>query len=232
MTISANRTIADPGTITTAVQAVQAAIAAADTAAKGVIYGPFSVQVAPASSFNQIWIGNIAFYQFTGSTGPWLPLGDVIGVPADNFAIPGGGVLCFAPDGDPAALAHPVGFRGVVGDQGSGNPNDVEYWWPVAPAGYTALGLCFNNSYDTPPDPANYWCVKTQYLQTVSNSVVWNDQGAGWDGDGTLFVPAFSATPETPPQGNVLILPPTLLSGSDLGNELPFALVGTLATNA
>jgi hypothetical protein len=105
----------------------------------------------------------------------------------------------------------------------------VVYWGPVAPDGYVAVGICFTNSGDTAPNPANYWCVKQEYALEVSAATAWNDHGANWHHDGNLNQPCFTASvPEIAPPGGTLILPPTLLS-AQAGNT-PYALVGTQAT--
>lgn len=216
-----------------AVQAVQAAIAAANPQANGVNFGPFSALVVPTvASFVDIYHGggdtSLTFYQFQGAapSGGWLPLGDIVGVPAGNLPP---GVLFFAPGSDPAAFANPIGFTWLLDDAGSGDDQDVVYWGPVAPAGYVAVGICFTNSGDVLPNAANYWCIKQEYVLEVSSTTVWNDSGAGWDNNGDLLAPCFTESPpEIAPPGGILILPPTLLS-AQAGNT-PYALVGTQAT--
>jgi hypothetical protein len=102
----------------------------------------------------------------------------------------------------------------------------VVYWGPKPPAGYVSLGICFTNSGDDAPNPANYWCIKQSYVLQVSAAVAWNDAGAHWHHDGNLLAPCFTASaPETAPPGNILILPPTL--GSAQAGYTPYALVGT-----
>lgn len=219
------------GSNAAAVQAVQAAIAAANPQGNGVNFGPFSALVVPTSFFSPIWASErgdtpATFCQFQGFPGQaWLPLGDIVAT--GGAALPSG-VLFFAAGSDPTAVANPVGFNSVANDGGSKNPNDLVYWAPVAPDGYTAVGLCFTNSAKTPPNPANYWCVKTTYLQFVGVSTAWSDSGQGWDDDGNLWAPSFSANPEVAPQGQMLILPSTLLSAQ--AGQPAFALVGQLAT--
>jgi hypothetical protein len=216
-----------------AVQAVQAAIAAANPQVNGVNFGPFSALVVPtAGNFADIYDGggdtSLSFYQFQGTapSGGWLPLGDMVGVPAGNLAP---GVLFFAPGSDPAAFAHPIGFTWLLDDAGSGDDRDMVYWAPVPPAGYIAVGICFTNSGDTLPNPANYWCVKQSYVLQVSSQTVWNDSGAHWHHDGNLNRPCFTASaPEIAPPGGILILPPTLLCAE--AGTTPYALVGTQAT--
>jgi hypothetical protein len=215
-----------------AVQAVKAAITAANLGANGVNFGAFSALVVPtAGNFSDIYDGggdtSLTFYQYQGTApSPWLPLGDIVGVPAGNLAP---GILFFAPGSDPNAFAHPTGFTWLLDDSGSGDHRNVVYWGPVAPAGYVSLGICFTNSGDVAPNPANYWCVKQSYVLEVSSTTVWNDYHAHWHNNGNLLAPCFTASsPEIAPLGGILILPPTV--GSAQAGFAPYALVGTQAT--
>ncbi|HEY0018318.1 MAG TPA: hypothetical protein VGC13_18580 [Longimicrobium sp.] len=217
------------------VQAVKAAITAANPKLKGVNFGPFNALVVPtAGNFVDIYDGggqtSLTFYQFQGTapSGGWLPLGDIVGVPAGNLPL---GVMFFAPNsapgGDPAAFLNPTGFNRLLDDAGSGDHRNVVYWGPIAPAGYVALGICFSNG--NTPDTSNYWCIKQEYVLEVSSYTAWNDYHAHWDNNGNLISPCFTASvPETAPPGGILILPPTLLSVQAGGT--PYALVGTQAT--
>lgn len=216
-----------------AVQAANAAITMTNFQLTGVNFGPFSALVVPtASNFADIYDGggdtSLTFYQFQGTapSGGWLPLGDIVGVPAGNLPP---GILFFVAGSDPTAFANPTGFTWLLDDAGSGDDRDVVYWAPVPPAGYVAVGICFTNSGDTPPNPAHYWCVKQSYVLQVSAATAWNDSGANWRHDGNLNQPCFTAAaPEVAPLGGILILPPTVLS-AEAGN-IPYALVGTQAT--
>ena len=174
--------------------------------------------------------GFITFFQYQGSVTEYLPLGDVISNtmdPSGPFGKPGviasGGVMLFAPDQDPDALAHPTGFVAVCSDGGSGNPRNVVYYRMIAPEGYSPVGVCF--SADT-PDPSNYWCVRTRYLKTVQAVDVWSDSGQGWSNNGDLLSATF-AVADPPQDGSMLLIPPTYLCAQDQANEGAFALIGT-----
>jgi hypothetical protein len=208
----------------TAVQAVQAAITAANPTVNGVKFGAFSARVFPtAGNFTGIYYEgrgdtHISFCQFQGTSGGWLPLGDIVAL---NDSPPAAGVMFFAPGSDPAAFANPTGFELILAEA------SVVYWKPIPPAGYVAVGICFSNG----PAPAtgNYWCVRESYVQPVSQVVAWSDRNAHWHANGLMFRPAFTtSTPEVAPEGSILILPPTLLAGG----LPPYALVGTQATLA
>ena len=174
--------------------------------------------------------GFITFFQYQGSSTEYLPLGDVISNtmdPNDPFnpgVIAAGGVMLFAPDQDPDALAHPTSFVAVCSDGGSGNPHDVVYYRMIAPRGYSPVGVCF--SVD-PPNPSNYWCVKDRYLRAVEAVDVWSDSGQGWSDNGDLLAATF-ATADPPQNGSILLIPPTYLCAQDQSNEPASALIGTL----
>ena len=217
-----------------AVQAVQAAITAANPQANGVDFGAFSALVVPtAGNFTDIAdVPNgdtyAGFYQFqgTGPGGGWLPLGDIVAVGSTPLAP---GVMFFKPNNDPTkpgsvptAFVHPTSSVEIV----IGIPN-IAYWTLVAPTGYVSLGLCFTNG--PAPDLSNYWCVSESYVMQVGTTLSWSDAGTGWPQDGTLLAPAFTASaPEIAPPGGILILPPTV--GSSPNNFVGYALVGTQAT--
>jgi hypothetical protein len=101
--------------------------------------------------------GFITFFQYQGSVTEYLPLGDVISNttdPSGPFGKPGviasGGVMLFAPDQDPDALAHPTGFVPVCSDSGSGNPRNVVYYRMIAPEGLLPRGRLLQRGYARP----------------------------------------------------------------------------------
>lgn len=216
---------------------IQAAIQAANHARNGVLFEPFRIMVAPPSCFANVWSNqngfDITFYAYKGGLPPGvLPLGDyaaassavVFEMPmmrsqAGPVPMPGVMVLGLGTT-DPDALAHPRDFTWVLNDAGSHNPSDISYWRIEPPDGYAALGVCFSYAK---PNPANYWCVKTEYLQTVGTAETWTDSGTHWNNDGNVEHPAFvEATPA--PDGKILLLPQTFLSHQDLANEPAWAL--------
>ncbi|MBV8369797.1 MAG: Vps62-related protein [Candidatus Eremiobacteraeota bacterium] len=205
------------------------AILAANYAQNGVHFAPFMVKGASSSQFNHIWISDrgdtaVDFYQFNGqSSNGFLPLGDVAIVNRGNFDDQG--YLLFAPSTDaPDALAHPTDFTWVLNDHGSGNDNDVTYWRMTPPAGYAAVGLAFSN--DDKPDVNNYWCVKLGYLRTVDHVTYWNDSGSHWSHNGDMAIAAYNG-PASPDE--ILLLPQTLMSFEDIGNEPTYVLAAKKA---
>lgn len=213
-----------------AVAAINQAIIAANYAQNGVVFEPFHVLVTQGSvAFSNMWNSErgdtpITFLRYnTGSTGQYLPLGDiaVIGSPAP--APPG--VMLFAPSAaHPDALAHPTGFQWILDDSGSGNPRDISYFRMIAPPGYSPVGICFSGG--DVPDAQNYWCVKNQYLQAVTYQTFWSDSGSHWkQHNGNLNAPSFAGNPPTASPGKMIMLPPTFLSDEDSGNEGAFGLV-------
>jgi hypothetical protein len=207
-------------------------------------FGAFKMSVAAQSEFTAIWTTEfvpmlnaargdpITFYKYSGGSGQFLPLGDVVSCQsADAFKqnrgnpvpFPNGGVLVFGR----GPFAHPVGFDRILDDSGSGNPKDMVYYQMNPPSGYLALGICFTNG--DPPDPNNYWCVHRDYVRPVGSRGVWSDTDAHWTScTGSLHAPSFTQQTPAPDSGTILILPPTYLSDQQ-SNEGSFALVGQQA---
>jgi hypothetical protein len=222
-----------------ATAAIHEAIDRADYANNGVTFGPFRMKII-RGSYRLVWttadtpriIGKppMTFFQSTAS-GEFLPLGDsaIAGYgPRGDGTIPSApsSAMLFAPaETDPGALAHPTGFRFVLDDSGSHNASRVSYWWPIAPEGYSAAGLCFG---EAEPDPSRYWCVKNEYLQPIATRLYWTDLGQHWESDGDLLTPAFGDNVAMPGSDSLFIVPQTLLSGQAM-NESAFALVGRQA---
>lgn len=216
---------------------IRAAIKAANHAVTGVAFEPFRLKVEPPASFQEVWTAlfpwiaqNVTFYAYKGGAADaYRPLGDICVAGAGGggpFAVKAqvpmtDGVLVVAPgDSDPDALRHPLDFTFVLNDHGSRNPQDISYWRMQPPDGYSALGICFGAAK---PDPANYWCVKTEYLASVSTTEVWTDAGTRIAADGNIERPAFAGAMGSP-DGQILILPQTVLSHQDLANEPAWAL--------
>lgn len=85
----------------------------------------------------------------------------------------------FAPDPScPWSLARPVDFTWILNDAGSGNSQDVAYWWPVAPPDYVALGLCFTPG--PKPEAQDYWCVHKNFCVPSQKVQAWSDADQGW----------------------------------------------------
>lgn len=200
---------------------VQAAIAAANYANVGAPFSPMLLKFANQGDLSNIWTSNrgdtaISFYQFNGNRSDgFLPLGDyaVVG----QNALSKTPVMLLAPiPGNESALAHPTGFQWIADDHGSGNDNDIAYFWPTAPDGYQALGICFGSN-GAQPVAANYWCVSTAYLQNAGVSSYWSDSGQHWTShNGSLSVPSLT---DVGISDSLLLAPTTLLSDEFTGNN-------------
>lgn len=219
-----------------ATQAITAAITAANYKETGVTYEPFVIKVVPGEdAVRNLWNSErgdtaITFVQSTGAQGPFLPLGDTA-MPGFSSGGTPAGVMLFAPSAaHPDALAHPTGFQWILDDAGSGNSRDIDYFRMNAPAGYSAVGICFNDSGNS-PDPNNYWCVKNEYVQAITRRSVWSDDGQHWKHhNGNLNAPAFGAAPPTLFPDQMMLLPPTFLSDEDAGSEGSFGLLAQIAS--
>lgn len=204
---------------------VAAAIAAADYGNKGAPFAPFMVKLADPADFVNGWTarrGNaISFYgSYKGDSTGFLPLGDFAAV-ADT-PIEETPILLLAPmpdqpmappnGGNPSlpTLAHPTDFTWIADDIHSGNQDNIAYYWPTAPKGYKALGIClgFNGQV---PDVNKYWCVNDYYLQKAQPRGFWSDTDSHWTShNGSLSAP--SLTGARVQDEKVLLAPTTMLS--------------------
>jgi len=201
-------------------------------------FPPLMTRPAQFDQFSNIWSSQrgevpIQFWQFTGDPDGFLILGDQASIGGEPFD-PSPVQLFKAMPGQEAALAHPTGFTWILDDKGSGNPNDINYFWPVAPLGYSALGIAISSTGEA-PDPANYWCVRDDLLLPADTGPAWSDNGSGWSHhNGNLSCPVFGSS--EPPAPQVAILPMTFLSdeftNDNNGITNSFALLLTTAPTA
>lgn len=223
-------------TVTTNNQAktILQGIQKADHAKNGAQFRPLLLKFTAASLMHNGWNSEkgdtqISFYSFPGpsdSSDTFLPFGDFATV--NNTDAGKAAVMLAAPipgqmanDGKPL-LAHPTGFEWILDDKHSDNPNDIAYFWPTAPEGYEAIGVCFGFN-GAAPAAANYWCVHKQLLQQAALRNFWGDAGQDWKShNGDLNVVDLT----NQDLGNVetlLLAPTTFLSvekGGDLGRGL------------
>jgi hypothetical protein len=194
--------------------AIPAAIAAANYKQNGATFEPFKLKVATASDFNEIWRSErgdypIVFYSFKGRADGFLPLGD-IAINVHDRSVDREGGLLFS-SSKAGVLAHPVRFEYILGDSGSGNSRDILYYLPIAPDGYSALGICFSN--DAAPDVNNYWCVRNDYLRDIGKADYWSDRGQQWrNSNGNLLRPVLTQEQLDDSSEEVLIVPTTFFS--------------------
>lgn len=193
-------------------KAVYEAIQATNYAENGAPFDPLLIKFAAASSFFNGWNSRkgrtpISFFQAPTPAGAFRPLGDFVVL--DHAEADRSPVMLLAPKpGRESMLISPVGFEKITDDSGSDNPVDLTYYWPTAPAGYTAMGIAvgFDGAV---PSVDNYWCVKDTILQDASVVSYYSDAGSAWDADGSLNVPDLSVAPL---RDKVLLTPTTFLS--------------------
>ena len=208
------------------VAAVASAITNGNYALNGVTFEPFRLRTI-AGTFDNIWNSDkgdtaITFFRSNGTGGAYLPLGDIafIGSSFGTPTAPGAHFL-FAPNDDPSVLAHPASFTWILDDHGSGNDRDIYYFTMNPPAGYTALGIAFNGS-DNSPNVNNYWCVRNDLVRSVAAAEVWSDNKQDWKHhNGNLNVPVLNREP--PPEPTMYFVPPTFLSAE--GGNQAFAIL-------
>jgi hypothetical protein len=208
--------------------AVFKSIQDANYASEGAPFSPLRLKFAAASDLENGWNSDrgdtqISFFRSRGAASPadtFLPLGDFALINNGNASK--APVMLVAPIlGNEKMLAHPKGFDWILDDHGSGNSSDVAYYWPKAPDGYEALGICLGFNGDA-PKAENYWCVNTAILQDVQSKGFWGDGGQGWKSwNGDLNVVDLTNVPTS--KDKMLLAPTTLLSvqkGGDLGRCL------------
>lgn len=191
-------------------QDIIAAIAAANYKDNGALFDPLTIAFARGGDFSVVYQGSgdnfIQFLQFNGTrTDGFLPMGD--------FALTNQGSVERTPimlvkSDTPGVLAHPTGFNWILDDHGSGEGTDLAYYWPVAPEGYQALGICVGIN-GAAPDASHYWCVSTSYLQPSTVTGYWSDAGTHWSHDGSLYTPVVG---DIRAQDTIVFAPTTLLS--------------------
>jgi hypothetical protein len=102
------------------------------------------------------------------------------------------------PDRPP--LMPPVGFNEIWNDSGSGCDMDGTCSVPVAPSGYTALGVYFADGHEVVPaanDPNVMVCVRNDLISEVpAGENFWNDSGSHHNGDISTWFPAARNEPE------------------------------------
>jgi hypothetical protein len=200
---------------------ILAAITAANYKENGATFEPFKLKVATASDFNEIWRSDrgyypIVFYTFKGRADGFLPLGD-IAITAHDRSVDRDGGLLFS-SSKAGVLAHPVSFEYILGDSGSGNSRNILYYLPIAPDGYSALGICFSNN--GAPDVKNYWCVRNDYLRDVGKADYWSDKNQHWqNSNGNLHRPVLTQDQFDDSSEEVLIVPTTFFSAEKTGQR-------------
>ncbi|AKF85986.1 hypothetical protein MFUL124B02_19740 [Myxococcus fulvus 124B02] len=116
-----------------------------------------------------------------GSPG-FYPLGD-LAQPNEGGPAP---KTTFLVSGEGDVLARPVDYDLIWDDRGSGGTDDVRFWHPRPPAGYTCLGSVAQLD-DDKPSLDLVRCVKSEYVVPARASWVWNDRGSGADDDITVW---------------------------------------------
>lgn len=195
---------------------VTAAMTAMNYASDGAPFNPLLIKFADTGDFHNCWSSQrgdtpIRFYRYNGDdVDNFRPLGDFAVVA--NKTIAETPVMLIAPvQGHEDAVAHPTGFEWILDldDKGSGNQDDLTYFWPQAPDGYQALGLCVGVNGQAPV-PGDYWCIRNDYLQSIPTEELWTDAGQGWTGhNGDLSTPSLA---NVLPGRDLMLAPTTILS--------------------
>jgi hypothetical protein len=87
------------------------------------------------------------------------------------------------PSGNSTALKHPVDYKWIWNDAGSGGDSDLTVWEPIAPPGYRALGTIAVRGYHK-PSVKEVVCVRNDLTTYASvGKSIWTDAGSGADRD-------------------------------------------------
>lgn len=201
----------DPGS---APAVIAAAIAGADYANAGALFNPLLMVFARPGDFSAVWSSqrgdhHIEFLQFNGSRKDgFLPLGDFALTTQGSIART---AIMLVKSAKPGVLAHPAGFIWIGDDKGSDNPSGIAYYWPLAPEGFQAMGICIGID-GVAPDPVQYWCVSGECVAPSAAAAFWSDSGQQWSRhDGSLSVPIADGIR---PQDRMVLAPTTLLSNA------------------
>jgi len=111
----------------------------------------------------------------------WFTLGDSV---SNTSNLPHPVLVCQ----DSAGLtAKPTGYTLQWADHGSGGDDDISFWMPNAPSGFTAIGGVIQKGYDAPD--VNYMRVLKDELteQAQIDGVAWWDKGSGAHDDGSSW---------------------------------------------
>ena len=199
-------------------------------ASEGAPFTPLLLKFTTASKLQNGWNSEkgdtqISFYTFPGATDAsdqFRPLGDFATI--NNADRDQAAVMLVAPmtghtdNAGRPLLAHPTDFEWILDDKHSDNKVDIAYFWPTAPEGYEAVGICVGFG-GAKPSTENYWCVSKELLQSVSTAGFWSDAGQGWKShNGDLNVPNLANQMPGDLKHDLLLAPTTFLSVEKGGN--------------
>jgi len=138
-------------------------------------------------TFDKVWNDkdsksdrDITAYYPTQIPQGYLPVGQYA---QDNYHSPKGQLLLVKEaheiEGVEPAVAHPESFEFLWKDKGlGGDVKNASFWRMVPPAGYVALGDVLVRHWSTPPNTADYYCVRQDLCEKgVAGEKIWSDQG-------------------------------------------------------
>ncbi|KAF2519588.1 Vps62-related protein [Flavobacterium salilacus subsp. salilacus] len=103
-----------------------------------------------------------------------------------NYGSPSGS-LVVVKDIQDNVLEHPVDYKLIYTDKGSGADMDGSFWEPIAPDGYVAMGILCVAGYNK-PDNAAVVCLREDLVEEAQvGNLIWSDKGTGADKDGSFW---------------------------------------------
>jgi hypothetical protein len=135
---------------------------------------------------------NIGIYRPTLPGNGWYILGDTPAFAADgNYAsdysrTPGRSLIAYDDGSD--KLADPIRYDWKWNDWKTGGDQDVTFWHPVGPAGYTCLGDVVELSHSRSQPVLPIKCVRDDLLKQADFNYFWNDSGSGGEYDAYAYL--------------------------------------------
>lgn len=135
---------------------------------------------------------NMGIYRAKLPGDGWYLLGDTPAFAADGFfasgysRTPGRSLIVFDDGSD--KLADPIRYDWKWNDWKTDGDQDVTFWHPVGPTGYTCLGDAVRLSHDRSQPVLPIKCVRDDLLMDGEAHYYWNDNGTGGEYDGLAYL--------------------------------------------
>jgi len=113
-------------------------------------------------------------------------------------------------------LVDPVRYEWLWNDWKTGGDQDVTFWRPVAPQGYTCIGDVVRLSHDRNQPNFPIKCVRNDLLTEAASNFYWNDSGSG----GAYKGVAYLSVPYSNKDVNKSISPNTIRLGPNGANKV------------
>ncbi len=156
----------------------------------------------------------LGVYRPTLPAAGWYMLGDTpafaaYGSYASGYTRTPGRTLAVYDDGT-GKLASPIHYSWLWNDWKTGGDNEITFWRPVPPAGYTCLGDVAVSTHNRSQPVLPVKCVRDDLLQSASADFYWSDSGSGGEYDAFVYL----TVPTMSTQVNYAAAPNTVSLGA------------------